>query len=457
MSKSKGNVVEPWDVISAHGADPMRWSFYTSSPPDYPRRFSPDLVAESVRKFGLTLWNTYSFFVTYANIDGFEPRSAAPPVAQRPPLDRWILSELHNLVQQVDNDLAHYEMTRSARAIQSFVEDLSNWYVRRSRRRFWKSEADEDKAAAHHTLYECLLTLCKLLAPFQPFTAEEMYQNLVRSWDGEAPESVHLCDYPQADAGLIDEQLMSDTRMVMRVVALGHAARNQAGIKVRQPLAAAIIRCRSDEEAQGLEQLAEQIRDELNVHDVRIASDDSELVEYRISAVPSLVGKKYKALFPAIKEALAKSDAKAVAQSVRAGKALHLTVQGQDVTLMPEDLQVQTSAPEGYALAEEAGYMVALSTVIDLELRLEGAGREIVRRIQTMRKEAGFRIEDSITTWYQAATGLQPVFDTWGDYIKQETLSDRLVAQSPPKDAYVETHELDGETVTLGVRRSGSQ
>ncbi len=457
MSKSKGNVVEPWDVISAHGADPMRWSFYTSSPPDYPRRFSPDLVAESVRKFGLTLWNTYSFFVTYANIDGFEPRSAAPPVAQRPPLDRWILSELHNLVQQVDNDLAHYDMTRSARAIQSFVEDLSNWYVRRSRRRFWKSDADEDKAAAHHTLYECLLTLCKLLAPFQPFTAEEMYQNLVRSWDGEAPESVHLCDYPQADAGLIDEQLMSDTRMVMRVVALGHAARNQAGIKVRQPLAAAIIRCRSDEEAQGLEQLAEQIRDELNVHDVRIASDDSELVEYRISAVPSLVGKKYKALFPAIKEALAKSDAKAVAQSVRAGKALHLTVQDQDVTLMPEDLQVQTSAPEGYALAEEAGYMVALSTVIDLELRLEGAGREIVRRIQTMRKEAGFRIEDSITTWYQAATGLQPVFDTWGDYIKQETLSDRLVAQSPPKDAYVETHELDGETVTLGVRRTGSQ
>jgi len=456
MSKSRGNVVESWDVINAHGADAMRWSFYTASPPDYPRRFSLDLVAESLRKFALTLRNTYSFFVTYANIDGFDPRTPAPPVEKRPPLDRWVLSELHHLVRQVDDDLAHYDMTRPARAIQAFVEDLSNWYVRRSRRRFWKSEADEDKAAAHHTLYECLLTLCKLLAPFQPFTGEEMYQNLVRSWDSEAPESVHLCDYPQADAALIDEKLMAETRTVMRVVALGHAARNQAGIKVRQPLALAIVKPRSKAEVDGLWQLVDQIRDELNVHEVEVTSDEYDLVDYRIDAVPSQVGKKYKALFPAIKEALAELDslaALAAAERVRAGEALQLTVQGEEVTLTPEDVQVETVVGEDYALAEDGGYMVSLWTVMREDLRLEGLAREIVRRIQTMRKEAGFRIEDTITTWYQASESVEPVFRIWGKYIRQETLSKLLLAKAPPKDAYVEEYDLDGELVTLGVRR----
>ncbi len=456
MSKSKGNVIDPWDAIKAHGADAMRWSFYTASPPDYPRRFSLDVVAESLRKFALTLWNTYSFFVTYANIDGFDPRSPAPPVAERPALDRWILSELHQLVQKVDDDLARYEMTRPARAIQDFVEDLSNWYVRRSRRRFWKSEADEDKAAAHHTLYECLLTLCKLVAPFQPFTAEEMYQNLVRSWDEEAAESVHFCEYPQADPVLIDEQLMAETRIVMRVVTLGHAARNQAGIKVRQPLALAMVKPRSEEEVEGLQRLVDQIRDELNVHQVEITSDESALADYRISAVPSQVGKKYRSLFPAIKQALAELDsaaARAAAAKLRAGDPLRVTAQVLDVTLEPEDLESQTVPKEGFAMAEEGGYMVALKAEISRDLRLEGLAREIVRRIQIMRKEAGFRIEDSITTWYQASEHLQPVFRTCGKYIRQETLSKLLLRKPPPKDAYVRTYDLEGESVTLGVRR----
>jgi len=456
MSKSKGNVVDPWDVINAHGTDAMCWTFYTTSPPDYPRRFSLDLVADSVRKFGLTLWNTYSFFVTYANIDHFDPTTSGPPVQERPPLDRWVLSELHKLMQQVDDDLAHYDMTRPARAIQAFVENLSNWYVRRSRRRFWKSEADVDKAAAHHTLYECLLTLCKLLAPFQPFTAEEIYQNLVRSWDHDAPESVHLCDYPQADPTLIDEQLMAETRTVMRVVGLGHAARNQAGIKVRQPLALAIVKPRSEEELEGLRRLVDQIRDELNVKDVRLVSDEAELVSYTVSAVPSQVGKKYKSLFPAIKEALAEVDGLAAAEKVRAGEALQLTVQGQELTLTPEDVQVQAVAPEGYVLAEEGGYMVALDTVLHEDLQLEGLAREIVRRIQTMRKEAAFRIEDTITTWYQVSESMEPVFRTWGKYIRQETLSTRLLAKAPPEDAYVKEHDINGESVTLGVRRTKS-
>jgi isoleucyl-tRNA synthetase len=455
MSKSKGNVVEPWDVVGTYGADAMRWSFYTASPPDYPRRFSLDVVAEGLRKFGLTLWNTYAFFVTYANIDGFDPRSIGPAVEQRPPLDRWIISELHSLIQKVDQDLAQYEMTRPARAIQEFVEDLSNWYVRRSRRRFWKSEADVDKAAAHHTLFECLTTLCKLLAPFQPFTAEEIYQNLTRSWDKDAPQSVHFCDFPKADTALIDEQLMLETGTVMRVVSLGHAARNQAGIKVRQPLRLAVVKARSAPEAEGLSRLVDQIRDELNVHEVEITTDEKRVVDYRISAVPSAVGKKYTALFPAIRQALSALDRKAAlaaAATLRRGKGLQLSVQGQEVVLSPEDVEVKSVALEGLTIAEEVGLIVALDTAISEELRLEGLAREIVRRIQTMRKDAGFRIEESITTYYQTSQALASVFQMWGDYIKQETLSLQLLDSAPPSSAHVETHDVDGESVTLGIR-----
>jgi len=457
MSKSKGNVVEPQDVINAYGADPMRWMFYTSSPPDYPRRASLqimlDQVGECVRKFSLTLWNTYSFLVTYANIDGWDPRKPAPSISERAALDRWVLSELHNLVRSVDESMSHYDMTSAARAIQSFVENLSNWYVRRSRRRFWKSEADTDKAAAYATLYECLVTLIKLLAPFQPFTAEELYQNLVRSWDSQAPESVHLCDYPVADPALIDEKLIAETRLIMKMVALGHAARNQAGIKVRQPLAEALVKPRTIEEVDGLNRLLEQMRDELNVKQVCVVTDESELVTYSISAIPSQVGKKYKELFPAIKQALSQVNAAATAAQLRAGKALQLKVQGQVVTLEAEDVHVKAEARPGFALAQEGDYMAAVSTEVNEELRLEGLAREIVRRIQTMRKDAGFRIEDLITTYYQASPALMPVFQSWEKYIRQETLSTELRPGVPPEDAYVESHDLDGETLTLGVKR----
>ncbi len=458
MSKSKGNVVEPQDVIEAYGADPMRWTLYTTSPPDYPRRMSLqsmlDQVAESLRKFSLTLWNTYSFFVTYANIDGFDPSRPAPPVAERASLDRWVLSELNHLVRVVDDGMSRYDMTSTARAIQAFVEDLSNWYVRRSRRRFWKSEADQDKASAYATLYECLLTLCKLIAPYQPFTAEELYQNLVRSCDANAPESVHLCDFPAADAALIDEQLMAETRLVMRLVGLGHAARNQAGVKVRQPLAEALLKPHTDAEAQGLQHLLEQVRDELNVKQVRVVSDESALASYSVSAIPNQVGKKYKALFPAIKQALTQADAASVAAQLRKGEALHLSVQGQDVSLEPEDVQIQVQPRPGYALAQDGDYMAAVSTEVSEELRQEGLAREIVRRIQTMRKDAGFRIEDTITTFYQASAGLAPVFERWSTYIRQETLSVRLLPEPPPQDAHVQAHDIDGETLTLGVQRN---
>lgn len=453
MSKSKGNVVDPWAVIRDNGADALRWYFYTASPPDYPRRFSEDALKETTRKFALTLWNTYSFFVTYANIDGFDPRKPAPPVDQRAPLDRWIVSELHSLIRSVDEDLAGYDMTAPARAIQDFVENLSNWYVRRSRRRFWKSEADQDKASAHSTLYECLVTLCKLLAPFQPFTTEEMYQNLIRSWDSEAPESVHFCDFPVADPALIDEKLMAETRLVMRVVAVGHAARNQAGVKVRQPLGLAVVKTRNQAELSGLERLSEQIREELNVKDIRIVCDDADLVDYTVSAIPNQVGKKYKALFPAIKTALQEVDAARAAGDLRSGRNLNLSVQGQEVTLAPEDVQVQTLPRAGCVLAEDAGYMVAVQTEITEELRQEGLVRELVRRIQTMRKDAGFRIEDSISMFYQASPAMAAVIESWKGYIQQETLSKQLTQGSAPEGAFVQKHDLDGEELIIGILR----
>jgi isoleucyl-tRNA synthetase len=281
-----------------------------------------------------------------------------------------------------------------------------------------------------------------------------MYQNLVRSWDTQAPDSVHFCDYPQAKPALVDEQLMAEMRLVMRTAAIGHAARNQAAVKVRQPLPLAVVKPRSPAEAEGLERLAEQIRDELNVKEIRVVADESDVVDYHVSAIPSQVGKKYKDLFPAIKAMLSSLDPAEVAAKVRDGQPVHLAVQGQEVTLEAADIQVQTAARAGFALAEDGGYCVAVCTEISEELRQEGLAREIVRRIQTMRKDAGFRIEDTIETYYQASPTLAPVLESWADYIQQETLSTRLLNASPPADAYVEAHELDSESLTLAVRRN---
>jgi isoleucyl-tRNA synthetase len=454
MSKSRGNVVDPWTVLDAHGADALRWYLYTATPPGNDRRFSVELVGEVIRTFMLTLWNVYSFFVTYANIDGWQP-GEKPEFASLPTLDRWILSELHLLVQRVVSALDNYDVTGAARPIQDFVECLSNWYVRRSRRRFWKGEADEDKAAAYSTLYECLTTLAKLLAPFMPFLAEEMYQNLVRSVDATAPESVHLCDYPQANEAFIDKGLVEETRLVMRLVSLGHGARNQAGIKLRQPLAQALFKVRSGREAECLHRLADQVLDELNVKELVILEDPGQVVNYIINPVAHLLGKKYGALFPSIRRALAELDPAELARRVQAGESVTLEVEGQTVTLLPEELEVRTEAKEGYAVAGEAGYLVAVTTALDKNLIQEGLARELVRRIQTMRKEAGFRIEDRIVTYYQASPGLCEVLEALGQYIQSETLSTKLIEGEPPAEASTQTFAIEGEEITLGLVRVG--
>ncbi len=461
MSKSRGNVVDPWTVINAHGADALRWYLYTATPPGNDRRFSVELVGDVVRTFMLTLWNVYSFFVTYANIDGWQPgrrfvdsdadEPTNPEFTNLSALDRWILSELHLLVQRVTTALDNYDVTGAARPFQRFVEDLSNWYVRRSRRRFWKGEEDEDKAAAYSTLYECLTTLAKLLAPFMPFIAEEMYQNLVRSVDGTAPESVHLCDYPQADEALIDEELVEDTRLVMRLVSLGHGARNRAGLKLRQPLAQALFKVRSESEAESLRRLADQVLDELNVKELVFLEDAGQVVDYRVTPLPHLLGKKYGALFPRIRAAVAELDQAELARRIQAGEAVALEVEGQTVSLLPEELEVRTEAKAGYAVAEEAGYLAAISTTLDDELIQEGLARELVRHIQIMRKDADFRIEDRITTYYQTGPTLRAVLEIRGQYIKGETLSKELIEGDWPAEAHVQTLEIEGEEITLGL------
>ncbi len=476
MSKSRGNVVDPWTVINAHGADALRWYLYTATPPGNDRRFSVELVGDVVRTFMLTLWNVYSFFVTYANIDGWQPgrrfvarkfvdsdvdEPTNSEFTNLPALDRWILSELHLLVRRVTDALESYDVTGAARPFQRFVEDLSNWYVRRSRRRFWKGEEDEDKAAAYSTLYECLTTLAKLLAPFMPFIAEEMYQNLVKSVDATAPESVHLCDYPQADEALIDEQLVEDTRLVMRLVSLGRGARNRAGLKLRQPLAQALFKVRGEGEAESLRRLADQVLDELNIKELVFLEDAGQVIDYRVIPLPHLLGKKYGPLFPRIRAAVAELDQAELARCIQAGEAVALEVEGQTVSLLPEELEVRTEAKAGYAVAEEAGYLAAISTTLNDELIQEGLARELVRHIQIMRKDAGFRIEDRITTYYQAGPTLRAVLEVRGQYIKGETLSTELIegelpalmGEGLPTEAHAQTFKIEGEEITLGLVR----
>mgnify|MGYP005835377481 CR=1 FL=1 len=387
MSKHLGNVVNPWDVLNEYGADPLRWYLFTASAPGDSRRFSSDLVGEVVRRFVLTLWNTYSFFVTYANIDKWEP-SQADGVKPESELDRWILSELNRLISQVDGYLAAYNPTDAGRRIEEFVEVLSNWYVRRSRRRFWKSENDQDKLQAYATLYHCLTTLSKLIAPFMPFLAEEMYRNLVASQDASAPESVHLAAFPVADESAVEQRLIDAARLAMRIASLGRAARASAQVKVRQPLRKVLIKLRAPDEADLLPLIRDQVLEELNVKDVGVAKS-------------------------------------------RAG------------------------IPSSYSVAEEADYAVAVDTVITPELADEGMARELVRRIQNLRRDANFELTDRIVTYYQGGERTKQVMESFGDYIRQETLSEALRYGEPEDGAHreVRPRKLEGEAVILAVKR----
>jgi len=385
MSKAKGNVIEPSAVINKYGADALRWYFFTSSPPGNVRRFSADMVSEVTRRFLLTLWNIYSFFVNYANIDQFTPD--AKEVLSHSELDHWIISELNQLVADVDNGLENYDPNGAGRKIEAFVGDLSNWYVRRSRRRFWKSENDADKLAAYTTLYQCLVTLSKLLAPFIPFVAEEMYQNLVCSVSPDQPESVHLADFPVADTDKIDRHLADDIRLVMQVSSLGRAARSEAGIKVRQPLSRLLVKVASERHKRALKHLASQVLEEVNVKALDVVDD------------------------------------------------------------MP------VTKHKEWPLASEGDVMVMLDTDITTELAAEGMARELVRRLQMMRRSAGFEIVDHIIVYYQGDEYIKSVIADFTDYIRQETLSERLIDGAPEEGAYTESFKLEGHELKLGVKK----
>ena len=456
MSKSKGNVVDPWDVLNVHGADATRWYMYTASPPGNARRFSVNLVGEVVRKFLNTLWNSYAFFVTYANAANWTPapelveyvtQHATPSTLSRSshPLDRWILAELHALTRDVTEGLDRYDVTNTGRAIEAFVDNLSNWYLRRSRRRFW-----EEDPAAFATLYEVLVTLTKLLAPYIPFTTEAMWQNLVRSVDEEAPESVHLADWPTFEDALIDEDLRADVLLAQRVVRAGHAARQSAGLKVRQPLRRVVIRLREAGERERLERVIDQILEELNVKEWAVADKVEELAEVTVFALPKQLGQKYKALYPKIRQALSKMDQVELARRFRAGENVPVEVEGQTLEIQPDEVEVRITPREGYAVAESAGYMVAVTTELDEDLKVEGMAREFVRRVQNLRKKADLQVTDRIRLYVQGGENVQKVLDRWGDYVTQETLTLEVV-EGVPEDVVRDTFKLDGEEVTIGL------
>ncbi len=448
MSKSKGNIIAPWDVLNAHGADAFRWYLYTATPPGNERRFSSDLVGEVIRSFTLTLWNVYSFFVTYANLD--KPTVTTLPIATSD-LDRWLLSELNVLVRDVTEAYEKYDVPNATRPIEGFVEKLSTWYLRRSRRRFWKSESDSDKQAAYSTLYTALVTIAKLLAPSMPFLAEELYQNLIRSTDENAPESVHLAKWPEVLPEMIDESLNRDMELVMRLVSLGHSARQKANRKVRQPLAEAAFSVGNSNERKAVETYADLFTDELNVKQVRLLDSSTEAVSHTVKPLPKQLGQKYGNKFPAIQKAILATNSEQAAHTLLEGKALKIDVEGTSYDVLPEEVEVRALAKEGFAVAEEGAYVAALVTDLTPELVQEGLAREFVRRVQDLRKSADLDVADRIELFVEASTGLRSALEAHKEYITAETLTSNLMFGSPPEGASTTEDGFDGEKVTVGL------
>ena len=410
MSKRVGNVVEPLPLLDEHGADALRWYLFTASQPGEARRFSSRLVNQTLRQVLLTLWNIYSFFTGYAAIDRFDPSQKPDGWKPENELDRWVLSELNELVAEVDRCMENYDPTNAGRRIQEFVDRLSNWYVRRSRRRFWRSDdGDADKLSGYITLHTCLVTVAKLMAPLAPFVAEEIYQNLVCSVDPDAPDSVHLADFPVADESLVDDNLMEATRLAMRISSMGRAARSKSGLKVRQPLASAAIRTRTPSERAFVAQVRPQIIDELNIKDIEILDDDSDLFRQ------------------AQEQAGGDPSTSSGAATVTVGH---------------------------YTASLEAGYLVAVNGEITPELAEEGLARELVHRIQGLRRSANFEVTDHIETWYDGPEELSGVMrGNFAAYISEETLSDLVAAGPPPEGSKSETAKIEGQEITLAVRR----
>mgnify|MGYP000939956135 CR=1 FL=1 len=454
MSKSKGNVVKPDDILDHQGADALRWYLFSSQQPWGPRRFGAEMVDEVVRKFLLTLWNTYSFFTLYANIDRFDPTATESPLDERPLLDRWLVGEVNTLVLDVTAGLEAYDATGTSRRIQEFVDDLSNWYVRRSRRRFLKSETDAAKLAAYHTLYEALVSLIKLLAPFTPFVAEELYQNLVRSVDADAPESVHLCAWPVADEQAVDAGVSFDMAAARRVVEMGRAARNGAAVKTRQPLAEVVVAL-PEAEKQAVERLRDVVLDELNVKDLRFVTGEDELVAYVVKPNLKVLGPKLGKRLGPLQAALKEADAAALVAAVRSTGAAVVTIAEGEVSLSEEELLIETGSPEGYQVESEGGRVVALRTEIDDALREEGLARELIHAVQLARKAADLRIEDTIRLTLDVPEELRSPAERHRASIMAETLANEF-ALGEAAGEHRETAKVDGHEVGIGLSATGT-
>ena len=453
MSKSKGNVIKPIPLFDQYGADCVRWYMFSASEPGDQKRFSPALVEETQRDLFMTLWNTYSFFVLYANLDTPDLTQTVP-VAERPEIDRWLVAKTHALVRDVTGRLETYDPTAASRLVRDFVvDDLSNWYVRRNRRRFWKSGADTDKLAAYGTLYETLVTLTKLMAPLAPFVSEAIYRNLVLAVTPDAPESVHLSQWPEADAALIDDALLRDMNALVRVVELGRGARAASKVKTRQPLPEVLVRVRSAEELEGLRTLEPQLLEELNVKKVTYLEVTADFVAYDVKPNLPLVGKRFGKLIPALKKAINEMDGRDIARNVREGKETPLTLDGQEYRLEPEAFLLDAKSPEGYTALEERGYLAALNTQLTPELVQEGLARDVIRLVQNARKNAGLEVSDTIQLSLQTTGELAEAVKTHLETIQSEVLAAELDLEPLRDAAYNDYVEVEGTPLVISLSK----
>ena len=447
MSKHIGNVVDPWVLLDNQGADAVRWYFYTSSMPWLPNRFSAEAVSESQRKYMGTFWNTYAFYILYADIDNFDPTRHKLVRENLTPMDRWILSRLNTLIGHVEAYLDDLKMTEAGREMQDFMDDLSNWYVRRCRERYWGKDMTADKEAAYMTLYTVLKTMALISAPFTPFMSETMYQNMVRTVDKDAPESIHLCDWPKKDESFIDPELEANMAAVLDIVVLGRSARNAANIKNRQPVASMYVQGKALPDM-----YVSIIADELNVKEVKFVDDASSFISYRVKPQLKTLGPRYGKLLPKINQYLAgEGIGNAVVAAHNRGESYKFDIDGTEISLAAEDVLVSTEENAGFVTVTEHDLSVVLDTNLTPELIEEGFVREIVSKVQTMRKEAGFEVTDHIVLSHHGNSLIEGIFARHGAEIAADTLADSIKLGA---SGYVKDWEINGESVTLGVEKS---
>ena len=447
MSKSKGNAVDPFEALQTYGADAIRWYFYTSSAPWLPSRFAGKTVVEGQRKFMGTLWNTYAFFVLYANIDNFDATKYSLEYDKLAVMDKWLLSRLESTVKAVDDNLANYRIPEAAKALQSFVDDMSNWYVRRSRERFWAKGMEQDKINAYMTLYTALVTVAKAAAPMIPFMTEDIYQNLVKSIDASAPESIHLCDFPEVHENWIDPKMEEDMADLLEIVVMGRAARNTANIKNRQPIGTMYVKS----EFQLSEFYKEIIEDELNVKEVVFKDDIADFISYSFKPQMRTVGPKYGKLLNKIKTTLSELDGNKAMAELKSTGELKLDIDGQEIVLLEEDLLIDMAQMEGYVSESDHTITVVLDTNLTPELIEEGFVRELVSKIQTMRKEAGFEVMDKIRVYAKDNDKIVSIMKNHGDEIKSEVLAEEIVTGETK--GYEKEWNINSEKVTMAVER----